>query len=119
MTILRRVAATLLIPAAALLATQVSSFAQPPPAELGTVLHQMDQASTKFKSAEAEEMWTRFAVLWKSVNPNSTNYNFMQEPLLAGDVWIGFDHIARPMPITTFVDSPNRSAHSCDKSPAG
>ena len=33
--------------------------------------------------------------LWKHVNPNSTNYNFMQEPLLSGDVWIAFDHVAR------------------------
>ena len=40
-------------------------------------------------------MWMQFASLWKSVNPNSTSYNFMQEPLLSGDVWIGFDHIAR------------------------
>jgi multiple sugar transport system substrate-binding protein len=48
-----------------------------------------------FKSAEAEEMWTKFAILWKTVNPNSASYNFMQEPLLAGDVWIAFDHIAR------------------------
>jgi multiple sugar transport system substrate-binding protein len=48
-----------------------------------------------FRSPAAEQMWTQFATLWKSVTPNSTNYNFMQEPLLAGDVWIGFDHIAR------------------------
>jgi multiple sugar transport system substrate-binding protein len=48
-----------------------------------------------FRSEAAEVMWTRFASLWKSVNPNSTSYNFMQEPLLSGDVWIGFDHIAR------------------------
>ena len=40
-------------------------------------------------------MWTDFAALWKHVNPNSTNYNFMQEPLLSGDVWIAFDHVAR------------------------
>lgn len=48
-----------------------------------------------FKSAAAEAMWTEFAALWKTVTPNSTNYNFMQEPLLAGDVWIAWDHIAR------------------------
>jgi multiple sugar transport system substrate-binding protein len=48
-----------------------------------------------FRSEAAEAMWTRFAALWKSVNPNSTSYNFMQEPLLSGDVWIAFDHIAR------------------------
>jgi multiple sugar transport system substrate-binding protein len=48
-----------------------------------------------FRSEAAEAMWTQFASLWKSVNPASTSYNFMQQPLLSGDVWIGFDHIAR------------------------
>jgi multiple sugar transport system substrate-binding protein len=50
---------------------------------------------TTFRSKEAEAGWRAFAHLWKSVNPNSTNYNFMQEPLLTGDVWIAFDHVAR------------------------
>jgi multiple sugar transport system substrate-binding protein len=48
-----------------------------------------------FRSEAAERMWAQFASLWKSVNPNSLSYNFMQQPLLSGDVWIGFDHIAR------------------------
>ena len=48
-----------------------------------------------FRLEAAEAMWTYFASLWKSVNPNSTSYNFMQELLLSGDVWIGFDHVAR------------------------
>jgi len=48
-----------------------------------------------FRSEAAEVMWAQFASLWKSVNPNSTSYNFMGQPLLSGDVWIGFDHIAR------------------------
>jgi multiple sugar transport system substrate-binding protein len=50
---------------------------------------------TTFDGAPADAMWTRFAGLWKYVNPNSTNYNFMQEPLLSGDVWVAFDHVAR------------------------
>jgi multiple sugar transport system substrate-binding protein len=48
-----------------------------------------------FRSADAERMWGQFALLWKSVNPNSTSYNFMHQALLSGDVWIGFDHVAR------------------------
>ena len=48
-----------------------------------------------FRSEEAEAMWIQFASLWRSVNPSSTGYNFMGQPLLSGDVWIGFDHIAR------------------------
>jgi multiple sugar transport system substrate-binding protein len=50
---------------------------------------------TKFRSAEAEQAWTTFKDLWQYTNPASTNYDFMQEPLLTGDVWIAFDHIAR------------------------
>jgi multiple sugar transport system substrate-binding protein len=50
---------------------------------------------TTFRSPAAETAWTDFAALWKTVNPNSTNYNFMQEPLQTGDVWIAFDHVAR------------------------
>jgi multiple sugar transport system substrate-binding protein len=49
----------------------------------------------QFRSEAAEAMWTQFASLWTSVNPNSTSYNFMEQPLLSGDVWIAFDHIAR------------------------
>src|SRR5262252_7929527 len=48
-----------------------------------------------FRSEAAEAMWIQFASLWKSVNPNSTGYDFMAQPLLSGEVWIGFDHIAR------------------------
>ncbi len=56
---------------------------------------------TTFRSAEAETGWTDFSTLWKTVNPNSTNYNFMQEPLLTGDVWIAFDHVARVLDALT------------------
>lgn len=48
-----------------------------------------------FKSAEAEQMWGVFKAMWANVNPASTGYNFMQEPLASGEVWIAFDHIAR------------------------
>lgn len=50
---------------------------------------------TRYASPAAERMWTAFDALWKYVNPESTNYNFMQEPLLSGDVWIAWDHVAR------------------------
>lgn len=50
---------------------------------------------TTFRSDAAEAMWTQFADLWRFVQPNSTNYGFMQEPLLSGEVWIAFDHVAR------------------------
>ncbi|MBS7701157.1 MULTISPECIES: ABC transporter substrate-binding protein [unclassified Chelatococcus] len=50
---------------------------------------------TPFQSAEAEAMWAKFKGLWQFVNPNSTSYDFMQEPLLAEEVWVAFDHVAR------------------------
>ncbi len=50
-----------------------------------------------FKSADARAMWAEFKELWQYVNPRSTSYDFMQEPLLAGEVWIAFDHTARLM----------------------
>jgi multiple sugar transport system substrate-binding protein len=50
---------------------------------------------TKFRSAEAETGWNKLKELWTYTNPNSTNYAFMQEPLLSEEVWVAFDHIAR------------------------
>ena len=48
-----------------------------------------------FRSDAAEAMWAQFASLWKNVNPDSTRYNFMRQPLLSGDVWIAWDHVVR------------------------
>jgi len=50
---------------------------------------------TKFRSAEAETAWNAMKELWSYTNPASTNYAFMQEPLLSEDVWVAFDHVAR------------------------
>lgn len=50
---------------------------------------------TEFRSEAAEAAWEAFAELWSYTNPASTSFNFMQEPLLAGDVWVAFDHTAR------------------------
>jgi multiple sugar transport system substrate-binding protein len=48
-----------------------------------------------FKSAAAATMWQKLKDLWAVTNPDSTGYNFMQEPLLSGDVWVAWDHVAR------------------------
>jgi multiple sugar transport system substrate-binding protein len=48
-----------------------------------------------YRSTDAVSMWDAYKALWKHVSPNSTNYNFMQEPLLSGDVLIAWDHVAR------------------------
>jgi multiple sugar transport system substrate-binding protein len=50
---------------------------------------------TKFRSPEAEAGWNKFKELWTYTNPTSTNYAFMQEPLLTDEVWVAFDHVAR------------------------
>jgi outer membrane lipoprotein-sorting protein len=73
-TFRRRVATTFLIPAAALLITPLS-FAQTKPADLSAVLHQMDQASTKFKSAEADFRWDIYErVVKETTTQNGTIY---------------------------------------------
>ena len=52
--------------------------------------------NTGFASEEAVGMWSWLADTWEtSVNPQSTTYAFMQEPLQSGDVWIAWDHAAR------------------------
>lgn len=54
-----------------------------------------DSMVTKFRSPEAEAMWETMKELWAVTNPSSTNYGFMQEPLITGEVWVAWDHIAR------------------------
>jgi multiple sugar transport system substrate-binding protein len=48
-----------------------------------------------FKAPEAVSMWEEFKEIWAAANPQSTNYQFMQEPLLSEEVWIAWDHVAR------------------------
>ncbi|MCL4188541.1 MAG: ABC transporter substrate-binding protein [Rhodobacteraceae bacterium] len=50
---------------------------------------------TAFRSEEAEAAWEAMKELWRWTNPASTNYGFMQEQLLTGEVWLAFDHTAR------------------------
>jgi multiple sugar transport system substrate-binding protein len=50
---------------------------------------------TTFKSSEAVEMWEFIIDMWQYVHPQSMVYAFMQEPLLAEEVWVAFDHTAR------------------------
>jgi len=52
--------------------------------------------ASEFRSAEAADMmvWMR-DVLWPTMHPESINYEFMQEPLQSGEVWVAFDHTAR------------------------
>ncbi len=47
-----------------------------------------------FKSPEAVQMWTDFKDLWTVVNPQSTSYANVAEPLQSEEIWIGWDHVA-------------------------
>jgi multiple sugar transport system substrate-binding protein len=50
---------------------------------------------TTFKSPGAISGWLYLKALWKYVHPQSLGYNFMQDPLLSGEVWVAWDHVAR------------------------
>ena len=74
---------------------------------------------TGFNSPEAAEM-LRFMRddLWPHVNPESINYDFMNEPLLSGEVLVAFDHTARLKP--AFDEQPeNFVAFPAPTGPAG
>jgi multiple sugar transport system substrate-binding protein len=60
---------------------------------------------TTYKSAEAATMWQDLKDTWQYMNPASLNVDFMQEALLSGQVWVGFDHVARL--VTAFQQKPN------------
>ncbi|HVM25818.1 MAG TPA: extracellular solute-binding protein [Candidatus Limnocylindrales bacterium] len=51
--------------------------------------------NTTFASDAAVEMWTWMQDTWQYVNPQSTTYGFMQEPLQQGEVWVAWDHVVR------------------------
>jgi multiple sugar transport system substrate-binding protein len=50
---------------------------------------------TTFRNADAATAWTYMRELWANMNPASTNYDFMQEPLGNGEVLVAWDHVAR------------------------
>lgn len=73
---------------------------------------------TKFNSPEAEEMFQFLLDLWPYVNEQSVAYEAMQEPLLAGEVTIAFDHTARLL--NAFNEQPeNFVAFPAPAGPAG
>jgi multiple sugar transport system substrate-binding protein len=74
---------------------------------------------TGFKSEAAVEMFTFLRdELWPYVHEQSITYEFMQEPLLSGEVWVAFDHTARL--IEAFNEQPdNFVAFPAPAGPAG
>jgi multiple sugar transport system substrate-binding protein len=51
--------------------------------------------NTTFTDPSAVEMWSWLRDTWQYVNPQSTTYGFMQEPLQSGEVSVAWDHTAR------------------------
>jgi multiple sugar transport system substrate-binding protein len=50
---------------------------------------------TTFKSKGAVSGWKYMRSIWRYAHPQSLSYNFMQDPLLSGEVWVAWDHVAR------------------------
>ena len=57
---------------------------------------------TGYRSKEAVQAWTYMKQLWAYTHPQSLTYGFMQDPLLSGEVLLGWDHVAR---LKTALDS--------------
>lgn len=53
---------------------------------------------TGYQSEEAVAMFEYLRELWQYVNPQSITYDNMNVPLLSGEVWIAWDHMARLKP---------------------
>jgi multiple sugar transport system substrate-binding protein len=48
-----------------------------------------------FKSPGAAAGWKYMRSIWRYSHPQSLSYNFMQDPLQSGEVWVAWDHVAR------------------------
>jgi outer membrane lipoprotein-sorting protein len=76
---LRRTAALLLFSAVALVATSVSLSAQPKPGHLDAVLRQMDAASLRFQSAEANFRWDLYERVVKQTTTQTGTIYFKKQ----------------------------------------
>ena len=50
---------------------------------------------TTFTSKEAQAGWLLQRSLWKYTHPQSLTYGFLQDPLLSGEILVGWEHMAR------------------------
>lgn len=76
MSILRRFSVLLL--ATAILSPLTAPAAQPKPGELDAVIRQMDAASTKFKSAEADFRWDFYELVVKETTTQNGTIYFLK-----------------------------------------
>jgi outer membrane lipoprotein-sorting protein len=101
MITVRRIAATLVFSAAALAITQCSLSAQPKPGHLDEVLRQMDAASLKFQSAEANFQWDLYEKVVKETTTQKGTIYFKKE---AGNTVMGAKMTS---PATKFIEFRN------------
>jgi len=79
MTSIRSIAASLLFSAAVLGLPSTMVLAQPKPGHLDEVLREMDTASVKFKSAEADFRWDLFERVVKQTTSQSGSIYFLKD----------------------------------------
>ena len=60
------------------------------------------RVNNEFATQPGVDMWNWLLDTWQYVNPQSTTYGFMQEPLQSGEVMVAWDHTAR------LIDALNR-----------
>ena len=79
MIAIRRIAASLLFSAVALVATSAPLHAQPKPGHLDAVLRQMDAANLKFQSAEADFRWDLYELVVKETTTQTGTIYFKKQ----------------------------------------
>jgi outer membrane lipoprotein-sorting protein len=79
MTTIRRIAASLLFSAIIAATTPASMYAQPKPGHLDAVLRQMDAASLKFQSAEANFRWDLYERVVKQTTTQTGTIYFKKQ----------------------------------------
>lgn len=50
---------------------------------------------TTFTSKQAQAAWLLQRSMWKYTHPQSLTYGFLQDPLLSGEILVGWEHMAR------------------------
>jgi outer membrane lipoprotein-sorting protein len=79
MTMVRRIAASLLFPAIVLASATAFLHAQPKPGHLDEVLRQMDAASLKFQAAEADFRWDLYERVVKQTTTQTGTIYFKKQ----------------------------------------
>jgi len=79
MTMVRRIAASLLLSAVVVAITPASLHGQPKPGHLDEVLRQMDAASLKFQSAEATFRWDLYERVVKQTTTQTGTIYFKKQ----------------------------------------